>query len=148
MNKTDNKTRETERRTLAALLGLGHLWSHLQTAHFLSQCCFYSASTWPCGIGEKLREAEDEADYARKWQSKPEPLGDGKGPWRRATSAVEAISRNTASSKSVIRDAKRKLHLFHSWPDGATRCGRPWRRQYPQTNAIWDDFSGPCVAAC
>lgn len=45
------------------------------------------------------------------------------------------------------QDAKGKLRLFHSQPNRATRRGGPFRRQYPLTNAIWDDFLGPCVAA-
>lgn len=66
---------------------------------------------------------------------------------RRVAGTEEAISRNTASRKSVIRDAKGKLHLFHRRPNGATRRGGPSRRQYPLTNAIRDDFRGPCVEA-
>ncbi len=45
------------------------------------------------------------------------------------------------------QDAKGKLHLFHSRPNRATRRGGPSRRQYPLTNAIWDDCPGPCSEA-
>lgn len=80
--------------------------------------------------------------------------------WRLAeeepSGTEEAISRNAASRKSVIKtptgvgegeegkDGKEKNQNVGSFIAGqneATRRGGPFRRQYPLTNAIWDDFS-------
>lgn len=61
----------------------------------------------------------------------------------------EAISRNAASRKSVIRtprgggeDGKKTKNdgPLIAGQNEATRRGGPFRRQYPLTNAIWDDF--------
>lgn len=43
------------------------------------------------------------------------------------------------------QNARGKLGLFQRQPNEASRHGGPFRRQYPLTNAICDDFPGPRV---
>lgn len=72
--------------------------------------------------------------------------------WRLAegepSGTEEAISRNAASRKSVIKTQRggwegweeKSVGSFIVGQNEATRRGGPFRRQYPLTNAIWDDF--------
>lgn len=136
-----------------------------ESAHPLSRCCFGSAWTekgWrqvPFGVGggspgdlqsssylHLLRFARSDSHSLCAWRWEAD-LCEGMRIGKRERLVQKRPFHATQLPGSQSSGCQGKQHLFHSRPNGATRRRGPFRRQYPLTNAIWDDFPDPCVEA-
>lgn len=143
-----------------------------ESAHPLSRCCLGSASElrkdgskgrwrrWVAfGVGggspsdlqsssylHLLRFARSDSHSLCAWRWEAD-LCEGMRIGKRERLVQKRPFHATQLPGSQSSGCQGKLHLFHSRPNGATRRRGPFRRQYPLTNAIWDDFPDPCVEA-